>query len=91
MVLFGVFVLYAAVLLPAWGNQRYTAGGLAPRVLTRLNLLIGIMIAIKVVWSTLLNVSKTVASRSGLSNLSTALLSRSADPSASWVQPLMGM
>jgi len=49
MVLFGVFVLYAGVLLPAWGNQRYTAGGLAPRVLGRLTLLVGIMIAVALV------------------------------------------
>ncbi|MCC7447644.1 MAG: FixH family protein [Anaerolineae bacterium] len=46
MVLFGVCVLYAGVLLPAWGNQRYTAGGLAPRVLARLTWLIGIMIGV---------------------------------------------
>ncbi len=46
MALFGAFVLYYAVLLPAWGNQRYSAGGLAPRVLARLTALIWVMIGV---------------------------------------------
>lgn len=35
--LFGVFSLYAVVLVPAWGNPGYRAGLLPPRVMRRLN------------------------------------------------------
>jgi putative copper export protein len=45
--LFGVFSLYSTVLIPAWGNKRYTAGLLAPRIMGRLNALviIGLVVA----------------------------------------------
>ncbi len=33
---FGASLFYSAVLLPAWGNPRYPAGGLPPRVMDRL-------------------------------------------------------
>ena len=33
---FGAALLYSAVLLPAWGNRKYAAGGLPPRVMRRL-------------------------------------------------------
>lgn len=36
MLLFGVFTLYAGVLVPAWGNTDYRAGLLPPRVMNRL-------------------------------------------------------
>jgi copper transport protein len=39
-VLFGAFLLYQLVLLPGWGSSQYAAGGLAPRLMARLNLLI---------------------------------------------------
>ncbi len=38
--LFGVFTLYSGVLVPAWGNPRYPAGLLAPRIMRRLNALV---------------------------------------------------
>ncbi len=42
MLIFGTTVLYSTVLFPAWGNAKYKAGGLPPRVMTRLrNTLIG--------------------------------------------------
>lgn len=41
MVLFGVFALYAGILVPAWGSHKYAAGLLPPRVMTRLYWLIG--------------------------------------------------
>lgn len=37
MLLFGVTVLYTAVLIPAWGNRSYRAGLLPPRVMSTLN------------------------------------------------------
>lgn len=40
MLLFGVFAVYSGILLPAWGNPSYQAGGLPPRVMRRINLLI---------------------------------------------------
>lgn len=42
MLIFGVTVLYAVVLFPAWSSKQYPAGGLPPRVMRRLrNTLIG--------------------------------------------------
>lgn len=48
MLIFGVTALYSLVLFPAWGNPRYEAGGLPPRVMIRLrNILIaGITLAV---------------------------------------------
>ncbi len=48
LLLFGAFVIYSYVLLPAWGNPRYPAGLLPPRVLQRLNRLViaGLTIAV---------------------------------------------
>jgi copper transport protein len=37
--LFGATLLYSAVLLPAWRNPRYRAGGLPPRLMERLSAL----------------------------------------------------
>lgn len=42
MLLFGVFALYAVVLVPAWGNPDYRAGLLPPRVINRLMWIAGI-------------------------------------------------
>ncbi len=36
MMIFGITVLYSLVLFPAWGNSKYTAGGLPPRVMRQL-------------------------------------------------------
>lgn len=40
LLLLGTFSLYALVLLPAWGNPKYAAGLLPPRVMRRLSLII---------------------------------------------------
>ena len=37
ILLFGMFTLYGSVLLPAWGSDKHRAGGLPPRVMSRLN------------------------------------------------------
>jgi copper transport protein len=37
LLMFGVFTLYAGVLLPAWGNPNYREGWLPPRVMRRLS------------------------------------------------------
>ena len=42
--LFGIYVLYAHVLVPAWGSPNYAAGLLPPRLMQRLN---------RIVWVTL--------------------------------------
>jgi copper transport protein len=44
--LFGLFTLYALVLVPAWGNARYAAGLLPPRVMRRLNVITGYTLAV---------------------------------------------
>lgn len=36
MMIFGITALYSLVLFPAWGNSKYKAGGLPPRVMRRL-------------------------------------------------------
>lgn len=40
--LFGVLVLYRFVLVPVWGSPRYPMGLLPPRVMRRLNLIVGL-------------------------------------------------
>ncbi len=47
-VLFGVYTVYAYVLIPAWGNPQYKAGWLPPRIIDRLNRIIwaGIVLAV---------------------------------------------
>jgi copper transport protein len=44
--LLGTTVLYANVLLPAWGSGQYRAGGLPPRVMRRLNWIFGTALAL---------------------------------------------
>lgn len=44
--LLGVFVLYSLVLVPAWGSERYRAGLLPPRVMTRLSWIVGVALAV---------------------------------------------
>jgi putative copper export protein/methionine-rich copper-binding protein CopC len=46
MLLFGAFTLYAGVLVPAWGSEKYPAGLLPPRVMRRLNLIVGVALVI---------------------------------------------
>lgn len=40
MLLMGAFVVYSAVLVPAWGNNQYKAGLLPPRVMWTLNAIV---------------------------------------------------
>ena len=46
--LFGVFVLYDQVLLPAWGNPKHIAGFLPPRVMTQLTWIAGAALAVAI-------------------------------------------
>ncbi len=41
LMLFGAFTLYSGILIPAWGNPTYPAGWLPPRVMKRLNVIVG--------------------------------------------------
>jgi putative copper export protein/methionine-rich copper-binding protein CopC len=51
ILLFGTFTLYSGVLVPAWGNPRYPAGLLAPRIMWRLNGLVGVALVLAFVAS----------------------------------------
>lgn len=46
--LFGALLLYQTVLLPGWGNPRYAAGSLPPRVMARLNRLLWVAVVVAV-------------------------------------------
>ncbi|MBZ0280099.1 MAG: CopD family protein [Anaerolineae bacterium] len=46
MLLFGMFAVYSGILLPAWGNPAFRAGGLPPRVMHRINWVIAIGLVI---------------------------------------------
>ncbi|NDJ62062.1 MAG: hypothetical protein GYB67_13105 [Chloroflexi bacterium] len=48
MLLFGVYTLYALVLVPAWGSRDHRAGWLPPRVMTRLNRIVWIALAVAI-------------------------------------------
>jgi copper transport protein len=49
VLLFGTYTLYAGILLPAWGNARYTLGWLPPRIINRLYVLLGIGLALAII------------------------------------------
>lgn len=42
LILFGAFTGYSLVFVPAWGNKSYRAGLLPPRVMKRLNWIVGV-------------------------------------------------
>ncbi len=46
LLLLGAFALYSLVLLPAWGSTRYPAGLLPPRVMKRLNWIVGVALGV---------------------------------------------
>lgn len=51
--LFGVYVVYVRVLIPAWGNKKYIAGFLPPRVITRLYWIAGAAFVVALLGNTL--------------------------------------
>lgn len=53
LLLFGVFVVYAYVLLPAWGSPQHPAGLLPPRVMRRLSALVWAALALALAASAL--------------------------------------
>jgi copper transport protein len=63
-ILFGVLLLYQAVLLPGWGNPAHPAGGLPPRVMRRLATLIwaGLTLAFASTLTAVVQVSMTLFS-----------------------------
>ena len=46
LLLLGTFALYAMILVPAWGSSKYPSGLLPPRVMSRLNWIIGVTLAV---------------------------------------------
>lgn len=48
MLAFGISVIYTGILIPAWGSPSYKVGGLPPRVMSRLTILVwvGLLLAI---------------------------------------------
>ena len=52
-VLFGAFVLYNLVLLPAWGSAKHPAGYLPPRVMRRLNRIVWVALFVAIAASLL--------------------------------------
>jgi copper transport protein len=48
LVLFGAFSLYSIVLIPAWGSTDYPAGLLPPRVMRRVNWIVGVALAVAI-------------------------------------------
>ncbi len=73
--LFGTGMLYLFVLLPAWGNKKYVAGYLPPRVMQRLNRLIWIGLALAIMGNALaLLQQSTVFFNTGLTEVITGNL-----------------
>ena len=46
LLLLGAFAVYAMVLVPAWGSSKYPAGLLPPRVMSRLNWIVGVALVV---------------------------------------------
>lgn len=59
--LFGVYAVYAYVLIPAWGNPQYQAGWLPPRVMQRLSRVIWVGIVLALVANVLALLQQTMA------------------------------
>ncbi len=49
LLLLGAFGVYAMVLVPAWGSRKYRGGLLPPRVMKRLNWIVGIALAVDLI------------------------------------------
>lgn len=58
--LFGMVILYGFVLVPVWGNDRYPAGLLPPRLMRRLNLLMWCGLGVAIVANLLALLQQTM-------------------------------
>ena len=67
ILLFGVFAVYAWVLVPAWGNPKHKAGLLPPRVMNRLYWIAGIALLITFAGNILALIQQTMAFFAGIS------------------------
>lgn len=61
MLAFGALLLYRAVLLPAWRNPQYRAGGLAPRIMSTLSIVIGATLGVAITGNALWIVQQSMA------------------------------
>ncbi|MEP7294477.1 MAG: CopD family protein, partial [Chloroflexota bacterium] len=61
LLLLGTFAVYAMVLVPAWGNSRYSAGLLPPRVMSRLNRIVGVALVVAFAGNILALLQQTMA------------------------------
>ncbi len=61
ILLLGVFATYSMVLVPAWGSSKYPAGLLPPRVMSRLNWIVAIALAIAFAGNILALLQQTMA------------------------------
>ncbi|MEZ4667639.1 MAG: CopD family protein [Anaerolineae bacterium] len=61
MLLFGTFVIYQAILIPAWGNTAYHAGLLPSRVMRRLSLIILIALIISFIGNVVAILQQTMS------------------------------
>ncbi len=61
IVAFGALLLYRLVLYPAWSNPVYRAGGLAPRIMTRLYGIMGLAISAALVGNGLWLIQQSMA------------------------------
>ncbi|MBC8098281.1 MAG: copper resistance protein CopC, partial [Armatimonadetes bacterium] len=58
---FGACLLYAAVLIPAWGSATQRAGRLPPRLMQRLTVLVGVSIGVALIGSVVALLQQTTA------------------------------
>lgn len=61
VLLFGIFTLYGLVLVPAWGSAKHRAGLLPPRVMRRLNVIVGLALLAAFAGNTLALIQQTMA------------------------------
>ena len=61
VLLFGIFALYGLVLVPAWGSSGHKAGLLPPRVMRRLNLIVGVALLAAFAGNVLALIQQTMA------------------------------
>ena len=61
MLLFGLCVLYSAILVPAWGSKTYRAGLLPPRIMQALNRIMVVALAVAFIGNILAILQQTMA------------------------------